>query len=103
MNEMVISINNTINMFMYQRDTCIDQLKDVLDKEIMEDCERFINKKRESRHVKTLEFHRLKFDRLCQKFTMMTKGGPSNIHHGDHVQTSIVIASDSNSNSSNNT
>ena len=49
---------------------------------------------RESRHKKTLECQRLKFERLCQKY----KGGHSNIHHGDHVSTSNETASDSNSN-----
>ena len=103
LNERVRSINNTINMFMYQRDTCIDWLKNVLDKETMEECVRFINIKQESRHIKTLECQRLTLERLCQKYSMITKGDCSNIHHGDHVQTSNATASDSNSNSRNNT
>ena len=65
----------------------------------MEECEIFINRKRESRHLKTLEHQKLKFERLCQKYSMTTKGGHLNIKHDDHVQISNVTASDSNSNS----
>ena len=55
LNVRIRSINNTINMFMYERDTCIDQLKEIFDKETMEECEKFINMKRETRHRKTLK------------------------------------------------
>ena len=55
LNERVRSINNSLVMFTMQRDTCMNQLKDNLDKEIMDQCERFINEKREIRHLKTLE------------------------------------------------
>ena len=70
LNERIRSIN-TINMFICQRDTCIDQLNRVLDKATMKKCAKFINMTRESRHKKTLECQRLKFERLCQKY----KGG----------------------------
>ena len=70
----------------YQRDTCIDLLKNVLDKKTMEECQNFINMERESRHWKTLECQRLKFEWLCQKYKMTT-GACSSIHHDDHVQT----------------
>ena len=55
LNERIRSINNSITMFTIQRDTCINQLKDNLDKETMERCERFIKEKREVRHFKTFE------------------------------------------------
>ena len=55
LNERVRSINNSLVMFTIQRDTCINQLKDNLDKETMERCERFIKEKREIRHLKTFE------------------------------------------------
>ena len=69
LNDRIRLINNTINMFMYQRDTCIDQIKGIFDKETIEECEKFINMKRKSRHRKTLECQRLSFERLCQKIT----------------------------------
>ena len=55
LNERVRSINNSLTMFTMQRDTCMNQLKDNLDKEIMDQCESFIKEKREIRHLKTLE------------------------------------------------
>ena len=64
----------------------------------MEECERFINMKRKSRHLKTFEHQRLKFEKLCHKYKK-TKDGHSDIHHGNHGQTSIVTATDSNFNS----
>ena len=42
MNERVRSINNTINMFKIQRDTCIDHLERVLNAEWTEKCKEFI-------------------------------------------------------------
>ena len=54
-------------MFMYQRDTYVDQLKGIFDKETMEECEKFINMERESKHRKTLECQKLKLERLYQK------------------------------------
>ena len=58
LNESIRSINNTINLFLYQRDTCIDQLNRMLDKETMEECEKFINMTVGSRHKRTLECQR---------------------------------------------
>ena len=55
LNERIRSINNSIAIFTIQRDTCMNQLKDNLDKETMEICERFIKEKREIRHLRTFE------------------------------------------------
>ena len=51
----------------------------------MEECDKFIKVKRESRHLKTLECQKSKFERLCQKNT----GGHSNIKHGGHGYSNI--------------
>ena len=59
-NERMRLINNSITMFMYQRDTCIDQLKGIFVQETMEECEEFDNIKRESRHLKTLGMPEIK-------------------------------------------
>ena len=89
-------------MFLIQRDTCMDQLNIVSDKETMEECEKFVNMTRESMCNKSLEHQRLKFERFCQTHN----GGYSNIQHGDHVNHSTTrpneTASDSNSFSQNN-
>ena len=55
LNERIRNINNSITMFTIVRDTCINHLKDILDKETMKKCERFIKEKREVRHLKTFE------------------------------------------------
>ena len=99
LNERIRSINTTINMLIHQRDTCIDQLKRVFEKETtIEECEKCINMTKESRYKKTLEHQRLKFERLCQKY----KCDHSNIHHGDHASFSLTRPNEraSNSNSS---
>ena len=77
LNERVRSINNSLTMFTIQRDTCINQLKDNLDKETMEKCERCIKEKREIRHLKTFEWQVSKFDRLFHRQT----GGRINNQH----------------------
>ena len=85
LNERIMSINNTINMLKIQVDTSKNHLENTLDKESMEECKRFINIKRESRNLKTLECQKIKFERLCQKYKKI-EGGPSKIQHGDHDQ-----------------
>ena len=52
LNERIRSINNSITMFTYHRDTCMNLLKGILDKETMEGHINFIKIKRESRHLK---------------------------------------------------
>ena len=49
-------------MFKYQIDTCINQLNNRIEKKVMEKCHIFIMEKRESRHLKTLERQRDKFE-----------------------------------------
>ena len=78
LNERIKSINNSIAMFTIQRDTCMNQLKDNLDKETMEKCERFIKEKREIRHLRTFDWQVSKFERLCHKKT----GGCISNQHG---------------------
>ena len=62
LNERIRLINNTITMFGTQRDTCKNQHSSILDKEAMEECVKFINCIRESRHIKTLDRQTLKFN-----------------------------------------
>ena len=76
LNERVRMINNTINMFSWHIDTCKEELQRNIKKEDMEECYKFIERQRETRHLKTLE-RQDKFQRLCQKIT----GGCSNPFH----------------------
>ena len=80
-------------MLKIQSDTCIEQLNEVLDKESMEECTQFIKEKRESRHLKTLERQKSKFDRLCQK-SRKREGGCSNMQDGNHDHTCIDSTSE---------
>ena len=80
-------------MFTIQRDTCMNQLKDNLDKETMEECERFIKDKRETRHLKTLDCQVSKFERLCHKKTggcIQNQHGERAIHVEDQSQTNQI-------------
>ena len=84
LNERIRSINNTIAMFENLRDTCINQLEAILDKEIMEECREFIEIRRERRHLSTLERHLSKFRRLCHE----KSGGHSKLWHGTQGENS---------------
>ena len=55
MNERVRSINNTLNVVRDLRDTCINQLREVLDDDWMDKCREFIDLGREQQHLKTLK------------------------------------------------
>ena len=78
----------------------MNQLKDNLDKETMEKCERFIKERREIRHLKTFDQQVSKFERLCHKNT----GGCINNQHGVrsvrtiHVQDQSKINQTTNNN-----
>ena len=52
---------------MYQKEACIHQLREVLDKTTMEECQGLINTVIEARHNKGLECQRSKFDKLYQQ------------------------------------
>ena len=81
MNERVRLINNTITMFRWQIDTCINSLGRYIGMEVMEECHRFISLRRE-RHQSTLGRQIKKFNSLWQRNT----GGHSNYQHGSTYQ-----------------
>ena len=53
LNERIRNINNTITMLEKEIDTCMNELYNTLDREMMEDCLVFIKTRKESRHIKT--------------------------------------------------
>ena len=73
LNERIRSINNQLEFFMFNRDTCKNQLQGRLDKEIMEECEDLIKRVIENRHKLVLERQKSKFESLQPKI-----GGHSN-------------------------
>ena len=87
LNERIRSINISITMFKLLRDTCINQLENILDKEIMEECRECIEIRSKRRHLSTLDRHLSKFKRLCHDNT----GGCSSPHHGIHGENGGTI------------
>ena len=53
LNERIRSINNSITMFKTVRDTSINQLESIVDEVTMEECHKYIERRREQRHQKT--------------------------------------------------
>ena len=93
LNERIRSMNNSIAMFTIQMDTCMNKLKDNLDKEIMNECERFIKEKREIKHLRTFDCHISKFERLCHKKTggyIKNQHGERTIHVEDQPKTNQI-------------
>ena len=82
LNERVRSINNTLNMLRYQRDTCIDQLRRVLSNEWMDKCKEFIEVRREQQHLKTMNRQKEKFNRLLDR--QQVREGKCIALHGGH-------------------
>ena len=82
MNERIRSINNTLNMVSNLRDTCENQLREVLSDEWMGKCREFIEVGRENQHLKTLERQKIKFERLLDKEKV--REGDRITSHGGH-------------------
>ena len=105
LNECIRSINNQLELFMFNRDTCKNQLQGRLEKEIMEECEDLIKRVIENRHNMVLERQKSKFELLQQQ----KAGGHSNIryHSGNNAASTCIDEqysnNNSNSNSNNNT
>ena len=85
MNERVRSINNTITMFRWQIDTCINSLGSLIGVEAMEECHGFISLRRERRHSSTLERQIKKYNLLWQRNT----GGCSNFQHSGKAREEL--------------
>ena len=67
--ECIRSISNTLELYMYQKEACINQLREVLDISTMEENQELINTVIKARHSKVLESQRSKFDKLYQQKT----------------------------------
>ena len=81
--EHIRSINNTIELYMYEREAIVQQLEEKLDKnknkEIVEDCHNFIKRVIELRHERVMTWQKRKFELLLQQKT----GGCSKIEKED--------------------
>ena len=76
MSERIRLTNNTLNKVKDLRDTCINQLREVLTDEWMDKCREFIEVGREHQHLKTLNRQKSKFERLLDK---------EKVREGDHI------------------
>ena len=68
LNECIRSINNTLELYMYEREAIVQQLEEKLDlnKDIIEDCHSFIKRVIESRHLRGMTRQKRKFELLYQ-------------------------------------
>ena len=77
-NERVRNINNMIETCSWQRDTCIDELKDQISPFYFQESVKFIETVKELRHQSVLKRQLSKFEWLWQRF----RGGCSNNKNG---------------------
>ena len=80
LNEHIRSINNTLELLMMKRNTCIEELKDtILDKEddqkTFEECETLIKRVIECHHNKVMQRQKQKFEALQQKTSRCSNKG----------------------------
>ena len=85
LNKRIRSINNTTAMTTSKRDTCINSLLDIFSKEIMEECNKVINLRREAYYIKVKNRQIAKLERLCHR----NRGGNPNIQHGRQESTDL--------------
>ena len=83
MKERIRSINNTLNMVSDLRDSCKNQLREILNDEWMDRCIEFIEVGREQQHLKTLERKKHKFERLLAR-EKVREGDCTTTLHGGH-------------------
>ena len=55
LNECMRSINNSLELYMYEKKAIIQQIEDKLDNNIMEECNNFIKRVIEVRHQRVLD------------------------------------------------
>ena len=101
-NERARNINNTIATCTCLRDTCIDELKDQISNSYFQECAKFIERIRETRHQTVLKRHLSKFDQLWQRFRghcskQETTNGHPNIRHRVQEETSPAKVTDTTS------
>ena len=95
LNERIRSINNSLEIYMYERSSIVHQLEERLGQSnIIKECQDFINRVIECRYQRVMTRQKRKFELLCQRKT----GGCSNKE--DHVDSVFAQTSDSNTNSS---
>ena len=97
-NERVRNISNTIETCSWQRNTCIDELKDQISLFYFQESVKFVERVKETRHQTVLKRHLSKFEQLWQRFrgacsNITTKNGHSKILHRKQgeITSSMVL------------
>ena len=90
--ERVRNINNTIATCTCLRDTCMDELKDQISNFYYQECIKFIDRVKETRHQTVLKRHLAKCDQLWQRFRgdqskQETTNGHSNTRYREQGET----------------
>ena len=80
LNECTRLINNSLEFYMYEKETYFHQLWEKLDKNTREECQHFMNRVVEARHQRVLDHQRSKFESLYLQIWSgcSYKGGQSN-------------------------
>ena len=87
LNEHIRSINNSLELYMYEKEAIVQQLEDKLDHNIMEECNNFIKRVTEARHQRVLDQQKRKFELLYQ---WKTGGHLNKGNHSSCVQRSDI-------------
>ena len=94
LNERIRSINNSLELYTYERDSIVQQLEEILKQDhsnILEKCQDFIQRIIECRHHRVLVQQKRKFELLCQRKT----GVRSNQEDHDNSNTDLTPDTDS--------
>ena len=74
LNECIRSINNSLELYIYEREAIVQQSEEKLDHNtILEECNNFIKRVVEARHQRVLDWQKRKFELLYQQKTGATQ------------------------------
>ena len=89
LNEHIRSINNTPELYMYEKESICKQLEERLKHStILEDCKNFIQRIIESRYQRTMARQKRKFELLYQQKSGGRSNKEQNLSHGNTSDTS---------------
>ena len=91
LNECIRSINNMLQVYMYERETYFHQLRELLYQNSLEECQNLIKRVKECRHQRVFGWQKAKFEALYQQKI----SGHSNMGgHSNHATTIWATKSD---------
>ena len=83
-------ISNTLEIYLYKRETYFHELRELLDHNTLEECQNLMNRVVECRHQRILDWQKSKFEALYQQKTNdhSNMGG-----HSNHTTTTRAVKS----------